>query len=57
MSMEDRRYETAEENRSRATGTRVEEATPRGVRLEASEFESMLQRATEILNIREQSAT
>jgi hypothetical protein len=53
--MEDRSCETVEENRSKATGTRVEEVTPRGVRLEASEFESMLQRAREILNIREQA--
>ncbi len=57
MIMEKSSYEAAGQDHTTATGTCLEEKAPGGIPLEASEFESLLERAMEILSVREHSAT
>jgi hypothetical protein len=54
MMMENRNSETVRKNQGPLT--RAEESERRGVRLEAREFERLLQRASEVLKVREQGA-
>jgi hypothetical protein len=56
MTMKNSCTEATVQNQTSPTATCVKEEIPRGVRLEACEFERMLQRAMEVLRIRERMA-
>lgn len=56
MMMENSNCETVRKNQGPLTATRAEESERMGVSLEAREFERLLQRASEVLKVREQRA-
>jgi hypothetical protein len=56
MMIGNSRSEAAGQNQTSATPAGVKEVIPRGIRLEACEFERMLQRAMDVLRIRERMA-
>ena len=56
MMMENSNGKTACQSQARVTVAGLEGAEPRGVRLEAGEFERLLQRAVEVLKVRQQGS-
>ena len=54
MMTQNRSCETIRKNRGPLTATRAEESDRRGVSLDAREFERLLERASEVLKVREQ---
>lgn len=56
MMMENSNGKTACQSRARVTVASLEGAEPRGVQLEAGEFERLLQRAAEALKVRQQGS-
>lgn len=55
MSMENSNREAVCQSQARNVAT-IEEAEPRGILVEACEFERMLQRAAEVLKVRQRAA-
>jgi len=56
MIMQNFNCETVEQGQTLRTAANVKQVTPRGVVLEAREFERLLRRAMEVLSSRERSA-